>query len=158
AGRKDELLPQRRSKLPDLHIPAHEHGVLAAGRHVRLQRILREGGAAVVDVSTVVVHLLPVEAAEEIPGHAGEQRRGTVQVALAERPSDRARRVRGHRNRELLRDGDVERTGERRTPDPGAFRGEDRLRARADTGVAGRTAGALVDLLRNRNLDVTENV
>ena len=49
-------------------------------------------------------------------------------------------------------------TDEGRAPEPGAFRREDRLRSRPHPAIAGGAAGALVDLLRDGNLDVAEDV
>src|SRR5947209_19437137 len=52
----------------------------------------------------------------------------------------------------------MERTGQGRPPEPLPLRCEDRIDARAHARVARGPAGALVDLLRDRNLDLTEDV
>src|SRR5439155_3871028 len=52
----------------------------------------------------------------------------------------------------------MERASQRRPPEPLALRLEDRVDARAHAPVARGPAGALVDLLRDRHLDLSEDV
>src|SRR5438309_9781070 len=52
----------------------------------------------------------------------------------------------------------MERASQRRPPEPLALRLEDRVDARAHATVAGGPAGALVDLLRDRHFDLSEDV